>query len=116
MCDSERRKCFKIFFFLLFIGALSKCSERDIKKLYRVENQIATTKYFFVFLLLTFKSSESNELIPLLDSLSMGEIGGCLSAGDSFDASESDSKNPNPSRSMFRAICGRRAKILDTVR
>lgn len=41
---------------------------------------------------LTFKSSESNELIPLLDSLSMGEIGGCLLNVGIF-ASESDSKN-----------------------
>lgn len=53
---------------------------------------------------LTFRSSESNELIPLLDSLSMGEIGGCcLMVGDNLVASESD-RNPKPSKSMLRAI------------
>lgn len=59
---------------------------------------------------LTFRSSESNELIPLLDSLSMGEIGGCLRAGDNLVTSESD-KYSKPSNSMLRAIWSVEIKV-----
>lgn len=51
--------------------------------------------------MLTFKSSESNELIPLLDSLPIGEAADCcLSIGDRsvFD------KETKLSKSMLRAI------------
>lgn len=53
--------------------------------------------------MLTFKSSESNELIPLLDSLPMGDPGDCFSGGDNAARSVLD-KNPKPSKSMLRAI------------
>lgn len=69
-----------------------------------VASIFSETSYIRCVVKLTFRSSESNELIPLLDSLPIGDTGGCcLSVGDNLVASESD-KNPSPSKSMLRAI------------